>query len=80
MILRIVIHLDSNVGDAATLRQDLRVSPMAPLIYMACLPMQSFPEDQLDIDCVRFEAPSFSIACCQCSRCPGGSRMSIAQA
>ncbi len=80
MILRIIIPLGFNAGVAATLRQYLRVSPMAPLIFHSLLPMQSFSGDQPDIDCVRFKAPSFSIACCQCSHCPGGSRMSIAQA
>jgi hypothetical protein len=36
MILRIVAPLVASVGAAATLKQDLCVSPMAPSFSMAC--------------------------------------------
>ena len=36
MILRIVAPLVASVGAAATLKQDLCVSPMAPSFFMAC--------------------------------------------
>jgi hypothetical protein len=36
MILRIIAPLVASVDDAATLKQDLCVSPMAPSVFMAC--------------------------------------------
>jgi len=36
MILQIIAPLVASIGAAATLKQDLRVSPMAPSFSMAC--------------------------------------------
>jgi len=52
MVLRIVAPLVASVGAAASLKQDLCVSPMAPLFSVGLLPMQSFSGEKLDIDCV----------------------------
>jgi len=43
MILRIVAPLIASVGTAATLKQDLCVSPMAPSFSMACCRCNLYP-------------------------------------
>ena len=52
MILQIVAPLVASVGAASTLKQDLRVSSMAPSFSVGLLPMQSFSGEKPDIDCV----------------------------
>jgi hypothetical protein len=52
MILQIVAPLVASIGAAATLKQDLCVSPMAPSFSVGLLPMQSFSGEKPDIHCV----------------------------
>jgi len=52
MVLQIVAPLVASVDAAVTLKQDLCVSPMAPSFSMGLLPMQSFPGEKPDIDCI----------------------------
>jgi len=52
MILGIIAPLVASVGAAATLKQDLCVSPMAPSFSVGLLRMQSFSGEKPDIDCV----------------------------